>query len=76
LGFIREEVVDFCYGTVEGHDGESMIGHIEDQVLSHHGQADQSEITTRRSLRMLADVAAGKTSAKVSLVSEIPIGHI
>lgn len=34
LGLVGKEVVDLGNGTVEGADGEAMVGHVEDQVLT------------------------------------------
>ena len=34
LGLVLEEAVDLGDGTVEGADGEAMVGHVEDQVLA------------------------------------------
>lgn len=65
LGLVLEEVVDLADGTVEGHNGESVISSIEDQVLSHDSQADEAEIAAGNT-RILADINASKTCAKVS----------
>ena len=65
LGLVLEEVVNLADGTVEGNNGESIIGSIEDQVLSHDSQADEAEIAAGNT-RILADIDAGKTCAKVS----------
>jgi hypothetical protein len=65
LGLVLEEVVDLADGAVEGHNGESVIGSVEDQVLSHDSQADEAEIAAGNT-RILADIDAGKTCAKVS----------
>jgi alpha-D-ribose 1-methylphosphonate 5-triphosphate diphosphatase PhnM len=58
-------VVDLAHGTVESDDGETMIGGIEDQVLSHDSETNEAEITAGNG-RMLADIDASKTCAKVS----------
>lgn len=58
-------MVDLADGAVEGNDGESVVGSIEDQVLSHDSQADEAEIAAGNT-RILADIDAGKTCAKVS----------
>lgn len=72
LGLVREEVVDLAHGTIEGNDGESMIGGIEDQVLSHDSETNEAEITAGNA-RMLADVDAGKTCARVSTSTDVNI---
>jgi hypothetical protein len=44
LGFVLQEAVDFGDGTVEGYDGEAVIGGVEDQVLAHDSQTDEAEV--------------------------------
>jgi hypothetical protein len=34
LGFVGKESVNLGYGTVEGADGEAVVRHVQDQVLS------------------------------------------
>lgn len=34
LGLISKEAVDLGDGSVEGHDGEAMVGSVQDQVLT------------------------------------------
>jgi len=76
LGLVGEEVVDLGNGTVESNDSESVISSVQDQVLTHHGQADQTEISpsginvskggTAEGLRFRrrpADVDSGETSS-------------
>lgn len=59
--------IDLRHGTVESDNMELlMIGNIQDQVLTHNGQTDKAEITTRRDARRSADVDAGQTGATVS----------
>ena len=43
--FIVEEVVDFGDGPVEDGHVVAVVIHIEDQILAHDGEADQSDIT-------------------------------
>ena len=43
-----------------------MVGNIHDQVLTHHGQTDETEVTTGINPRWSADIDAGKTCARVS----------
>lgn len=44
--FVLDEVLDFADGAVEGYDGEAVVGHVEDEVLAHDGQADEAEISS------------------------------
>jgi hypothetical protein len=44
LGLVGQEGVDLGDCSVEGHDSEAVISHIEDQVLAHDGQANEAEI--------------------------------
>jgi hypothetical protein len=48
LGFVGQEGVDLGNGAVEADDGESVVGHVEDEVLAHDGQADEAEISTAK----------------------------
>ena len=43
-----------------------MVGNVHDQVLAHHSQTDETEVTTGIDPRWSADIDAGKTCAKVS----------
>lgn len=45
LGFVLEEAIDLGDGTVECDDGESVIGGIEDEVLTHDRKADETEVS-------------------------------
>jgi hypothetical protein len=44
FGFIGQELIDFRSGPVIDADLETVIIHIEDQVLSHHCEADQADV--------------------------------
>jgi hypothetical protein len=46
LGLVGQEGVDFGDCSVEGHDSEAVISHVEDQILAHDGQANEAEIAT------------------------------
>jgi hypothetical protein len=45
LGFVGEEVVDLGDGAVEDGHFEAVVVHVEDEVLSHDGKADEADIT-------------------------------
>jgi hypothetical protein len=80
-------VVNLGDGTVEGHDVETVIGGVEDQVLAHDGQANKAEITSGDIVSFLrregevcercgaADVNAGKTPA-VDVTRQLWSGEI
>lgn len=44
LSLVGEEVVHLAGGTVVGADGEALVVHVEDQVLTHDGKADEADI--------------------------------
>lgn len=67
LGLVLEEAVDLGNGSVEGDDGEAMIGSIENQVLAHDGKANETEITTGFGLRR-ANLEVGQPRTKVSIL--------
>lgn len=69
FSLIVQEAIDFGHGTVEGDDGELVVGNIHDQVLAHHGQTDETEVTTGIDPRWSADIDAGKTCAGVSQIA-------
>ena len=45
LGLVGNEAVDLGDCTVESADGEAVVGHVQDQVLAHDGQADEAEVS-------------------------------
>ncbi len=45
LGFVGQEVVHFGDGAVEDGHLEAVVVHVEDEVLSHDGEADQADVT-------------------------------
>jgi hypothetical protein len=67
LGFILEEAIDFGNGSVEGHNGETMVGSVENQILAHDRKANETEITTGFGLRW-ADLEASQSRTKVSIL--------
>ena len=47
LGPAGQEGVNLRGRAVEHGDGETVAGHVQDQVLAHHGQANQSDVGSR-----------------------------
>ena len=47
LGFVVEEIVHLGNGAVEGHDGEAVVVHVQNQILAHDGQPDQCDVSLR-----------------------------
>src|SRR5262245_34418949 len=45
-GFVMNEFVYLRDGAVEDGHAIAVVVHIQNQVLSHHGQADQTNVTT------------------------------
>lgn len=45
LGLVLQEAVDLGDSSVESHDSEAVVSHVEDQVLTHDGQANEAEIS-------------------------------
>jgi len=46
FGFVVDEVVDLRYGAIEDRNLLSVVVHVEDEILSHDCQSDQSDVTT------------------------------
>ena len=46
FGLVGDEVIDFGYGTVEDGDLEAVVVHVEDEILSHDGKADEADIAS------------------------------
>lgn len=51
FSFILHETIDLGNGPIESDDGKSLVGSIEDDVLAHHGKANEAEITTNKRSR-------------------------
>ena len=45
LASLVEEIVHLGHGAVEGHDGEAVVVHVQNEILAHHGQTDQCNIS-------------------------------
>jgi len=71
FSFIVEETVDLGDGSVEGNNGETVISSVQDQVLAHDGQTNETEITTRLSVRRKAGGNASQTRTKVSMAQSM-----
>ena len=52
LGLVLEEAVDLGDGAVESDTVETVVGGVEDQVLTHDGQTDETEVTTVEARRL------------------------
>jgi len=44
LGLVLEEVVDLGGGSVVSADFEALVVHVEDQVLAHDGETDETNV--------------------------------
>ena len=66
LGLILKEAVNLGGCAVVGANSEAVVSSVKDQVLTHNGQTDKTEISTRQRTRRSADIDAGETGAKVS----------
>lgn len=66
LGLVGKEAVDLGNSTVVSNNGETVVSSVQDQVLTHDGQTDEAEITTRFRPRRSADINAGQARAEVS----------
>ena len=47
LGLVLEEIVDLLCRSVVGANLESVVIHVEDEVLTHHGEADEGDVAVR-----------------------------
>jgi hypothetical protein len=70
LGLVGNEVVNLRNSSVESDNIVAVVSSVQDQVLTHDGQADEAEISSRsivsvRSTRGFpANVDAGKARAE------------
>jgi hypothetical protein len=44
LGGSVQKIIDLGGSAIVRHHRESVVVHVEDQILAHHGQTDQSDI--------------------------------
>ena len=63
FGFIFKEAVDLGDGSVEGNDSKVVISSVQDEILTHDGQADEAEISTGLRPRRQAGTEASQTCA-------------
>lgn len=45
FGFVGQELVHLFGGAIVGAHHEAVVVHVEDQILAHHGQSDQCNIS-------------------------------
>ena len=46
LGLILQEAVHLLDCAVEGDNGEAVVSHVQDQILTHDGQANEAEVSS------------------------------
>lgn len=66
FSLILEETIDFGNRSVIRNDGETMIGRIENKILAHDGETDETKISTGLRLRRQASIDASQTRSTVS----------
>ena len=44
FGLFGEEFVHFGDGAIKGDDDVAVVVHVEDEILAHHSQPDESDI--------------------------------
>lgn len=44
LGFILKEMIDFASGSIVCYNNKSLVVHVKDQILTHDGKADETDI--------------------------------
>ena len=45
LASLARKTVHLLHRAVEGHDGEAVVVHVQNQVLAHDGQTDQRNVS-------------------------------
>ena len=55
LGFLVEEVIHLGNGAIEGDHGEAVVVHVQNQILAHDGQTNDSNISFRFHIRKSSD---------------------
>ncbi len=46
LGFVLEELVDLGDGSIEDGHAVAVVVHVQDQILAHDSEADQSDVAS------------------------------
>jgi hypothetical protein len=70
LGLVLEEAVDLGDSAVESNNSEAVVGSVEDQVLTHDGQTDETEVSAVRKA-MSATVTAKAIVGEAVLSMEL-----
>src|SRR6516165_10656829 len=47
FGFFVQEFINLRYSAIKGDHGEAVVVHIQNQILPHHGQADDGNVSLR-----------------------------
>src|SRR5262249_19627032 len=58
LGFFGKEFIHLFDGAVESDHGETVIIHVQNQILAHHGQTDHCNISIGFHFRYLSGIRA------------------
>jgi hypothetical protein len=66
FGLVCQEVIHLLNTTIVGGDGVSVIGHVENNVLTHDGQTNEAQIRTSSWSRLSTDIDAGETRSKLA----------
>ena len=69
VGFVRDEIVDLRDGAIEDGHAVAVVVHIQDQVLAHYREADQSDVA---SFRLHECYCNQKTGVSIGLAATGP----
>ena len=58
LASCAEEIVHLGHRPVVGHHGESVVVHVQNQVLTHHGQSNHGNVCVHKSVQFEQILAA------------------
>lgn len=65
LGLVLKEAVDLGDSAVEGNNSEAVVSSVEDQVLTHDGQTDETEVSA-----VEKDMSAKATATARAIIGE------
>src|SRR6185312_818854 len=62
LGFIRQEMIHLFHRAIKSDHGESVIVHVQNQVLAHYRQSNQCNISFGFHFRILSELSASSAT--------------